>query len=88
MSKRNNALGVFELIAIALGGMVGGGIFIVLSISVSMIGVYTPLVILIGGFIVALATYSFYIKTFLQSPFAASLIGWFVIFGYISTIAL
>ena len=102
--KRNKALGVPELIAIALGGMVGGGIFTVLGISVSMVGVYTPLAILIGGIIAAMAaysyiklsvyyedegaTYSFYKKTFPQSHFAASIIGWFVIFGYISTLAL
>ena len=33
--KRNKALGVPELIAIALGGMVGGGIFTILGISCS-----------------------------------------------------
>ncbi|MDX2349915.1 MAG: APC family permease [Porticoccus sp.] len=102
--KRNKPLGVFELIAIALGGMVGGGIFTILGISVSLVGVYTPLVIIIGGIIASLAaysyiklgvyykdegaTYSFYKRTFPNSPFAASLIGWWVIFGYISTIAL
>ena len=36
--KRNKNLGLAELIAIALGGMVGGGIFTILGISVSMIG--------------------------------------------------
>jgi amino acid transporter len=102
--KRNKALGVPELIAIALGGMVGGGIFTILGVSVSMVGVYTPLVIVIGGAIASLAaysyiklgvyykddgaTFSFYKKTFPQSPFAASLVGWWVIFGYISTLAL
>ncbi len=45
----------------ALGGMVGGGIFTILGISVSMIGVYTPVAIIIGGFIAALAACS-YIK--------------------------
>ena len=102
--KRNKTLGVPELIAIALGGMVGGGIFTILGISVSMIGAYTPLAIIIGGLIASLAaysyiklgiyykdegaTYSFYKKTFPESPFAASLIGWWVVFGYISTLAL
>ncbi len=102
--KRNKALGLPELIAIALGGMIGGGIFTVLGISVSLIGVYTPLAIILGGLIAALAaysyiklgvfyqdegaTYSFYKRTFPNSPFAASLIGWWVIFGYISTLAL
>jgi amino acid transporter len=102
--KRNKTLGVPELIAIALGGMVGGGIFTILGISVSMIGVYTPLAIIIGGIMASLAaysyvklgiyykdegaTYSFYKKTFPESKFAASLIGWWIIFGYISTLAL
>ncbi|MCK4585894.1 MAG: APC family permease, partial [Gammaproteobacteria bacterium] len=102
--KRNKVLGVPELIAIALGGMVGGGIFTILGLSVSMIGVFTPLAIILGGMIAFLAaysyiklgvyykdegaTYSFYKKTFPGSPFAASLIGWWVVFGYISTLAL
>lgn len=102
--KRNKPLGLLELIAIALGGMVGGGIFTILGISVSMIGVFTPLAIIIGGVTATMAaysyiklgvyykdegaTYSFYKKTFPKSPFAASMIGWFVIFGYISTLAL
>ena len=102
--KRNKTLGVPELIAIALGGMVGGGIFTILGISVSMIGVYTPLAIILGGIIASMAaysyiklgiyykdegaTYSFYKRTFPESKFAASLIGWWIIFGYISTLAL
>jgi len=102
--KREKALGVAELIAIALGGMVGGGIFTILGLSVSLIGVYTPLAIIFGGVLASLAaysyvklavyykdegaTYSFYKKTFPSSPFAASLIGWWVVFGYISTLAL
>lgn len=102
--KRDKTLGLPELIAIALGGMVGGGIFTILGISVAMIGVFTPVAIMIGGLIALMAaysyiklgvyykdegaTYSFYKKTFPDSPFAASLIGWWVIFGYISTMAL
>jgi amino acid transporter len=69
-----------------------------------MIGALTPVAILLGGILASLAaysyiklgvyykdegaTYSFYKKTFPNSPFAASLIGWWVIFGYISTLAL
>jgi len=102
--RRNKSLGLAELIAIALGGMVGGGIFTILGVSVSMIGNLTPIAIIIGGFIAALAaysyvklglyyrdegaTYSFYKKTYPNSHFSASAIGWFIIFGYISTLAL
>jgi len=102
--KRNKNLGLLELIAIALGGMVGGGIFTILGISVSMIGNLTPIAIVIGGLIASLAaysyvklglyyrdegaTYSFFKRTYPDSHFKASAIGWFIIFGYISTLAL
>ncbi len=102
--KQTKPLGLLELIAIALGGMIGGGIFTVLGISVSMIGVFTPVAFVLGGVLATLAaysyiklgvyyrdegaTYSFFKKTFPSSKFAASLIGWWVIFGYISTLAL
>ncbi len=102
--KRNKSLGLTELIAIALGGMVGGGIFTILGISVSMIGNLTPIAIIIGGLIAALAaysyvklglyyrdegaTYSFFKRTYPNSHFSASAIGWFIVFGYISTLAL
>jgi len=102
--ERSKTLGVTELIAIALGGMVGGGIFTILGISVSMVGVFTPLVMILGGVLASLAaysyvklgvyykdegaTYSFCKRVFPNSPFAASLVGWWVIFGYISTLAL
>jgi amino acid transporter len=101
---RGKSLGVPELIAIALGGMVGGGIFTILGVSVAMIGAFTPVAIVIGGLIASLAaysyvklgvyyrdegaTYSFFKRSFPDSPLAASLIGWWVIFGYISTLAL
>lgn len=102
--KRNRNLGLAELIAIALGGMVGGGIFTILGISVSMIGNLTPIAIIVGGLIASLAaysyvklglyyrdegaTYSFFKRTYPNSHFSASAIGWFIIFGYISTMAL
>ena len=102
--KRDKSLGIFELIAIALGGMVGGGIFTILGISVSMIGAYTPIAIILGGIVASFAaysyiklgvyyqdegaTYSFFKRTYPNSNFAVSLIGWWVIFGYISTLAL
>jgi amino acid transporter len=96
--KRNKTLGVPELIAIALGGMVGGGIFTILGISVSMIGVFTPLAIVLGGLIALLAaysyvklgvfykdegaTYSFYKKTFPDARYTCSLCIYFFIICY------
>jgi amino acid transporter len=102
--KRKKELGLAELIAIALGGMVGGGIFSILGISVEHIGNATPVAILIGGILAFFAaysyvklallykdegaTYSFFKKTFPKSQFASSAIGWLIVFGYISTLAL
>ncbi|MDX2360864.1 MAG: APC family permease [Crocinitomicaceae bacterium] len=102
--KRKKELRLPELIAIALGGMVGGGIFAILGISVENIGNATPVAFLIGGILAFFAaysyvklalyykdegaTYSFFKKTFPNSPFSSSAIGWLVSFGYISTLAL
>ena len=102
--KQKKSLGLPELVAIALGGMVGGGIFTVLGVSVSLIGNLTPIAIFIGGMVAMLAAYSyiklglyykdegatfaFFKKTYPKSHVAASVIGWLVVFGYISTLAL
>jgi len=102
--ERKKELGLGELIAIALGGMVGGGIFSILGIATENIGNATPYAILIGG-VLALcaaysyvklallykdegATYSFFKKSFPNSGLASSVIGWLIVFGYISTLAL
>jgi len=98
------SLGFKELVAIAIGGMVGGGIFTILGIAVSIVGFLAPFAIALGGIIAFFAaysyvklgvyykdegaTYAFYKRTYPDSPMAASFIGWYTIFGYISTLAL
>jgi len=98
------SLGFRELVAIAIGGMVGGGIFTILGISVSMVGFMAPFAIALGGVIALFAaysyvklgvyykdegaTYAFFKRTYPSSHMAASFIGWYTIFGYISTLAL
>ena len=57
--KNKKTLGLAELVAIALGGMVGGGIFTVLGVSVAMIGDVTPIAIFLGGIMAMLAAYSY-----------------------------
>lgn len=102
--QRSKPLGTGELIAIALGGMIGGGIFAILGISVELVGNATPLAIFIGGVLALFAgysyvklalyykdegaTYSFFKKTFPRATYASSAIGWLIVFGYISTLAL
>ena len=103
MQNKKN-LGFIELLAIAIGGMVGGGIFTILGISVSMVGTLAPFAIALGGVIAWFAayahvklgvyykdegaTYAFFKRTYPSSHKAASFIGWYTIFGYISTLAL
>jgi len=100
--KKN--LGLKELIAIAIGGMVGGGIFTILGIAVSIVGFLAPFAIALGGVIAFFAaysyvklgvyykdegaTYAFFKRTYPDSHMAASFIGWYTVFGYISTLAL
>ena len=97
-------LGYKELLAIAIGGMVGGGIFTILGISVSMVGTLAPFAIALGGVVAWFAaysyvklglyykdegaTYAFFKRTYPSSHLAASFIGWYTVFGYISTLAL
>ena len=103
-NRGGKSLGLKELVAIAIGGMVGGGIFTILGISVGLIGFLTPIAIAIGGAVAALAaysyvklglyyrdegaTYAFVKKTYPTAKFPAAVIGWLVIFGYISTLAI
>ena len=104
MATRRNDLGLLELIAIALGGMIGGGIFAILGVATELVGRGASLAILAGGALALLAaysyaklarhyedegaTYSFFKRTYPSSHFAASAVGWLVVFGYIATLAL
>jgi len=98
------SLGFKELVAIAIGGMVGGGIFTILGIAVSIVGFLAPFAIALGGLIAFFAaysyvklgvyykdegaTYAFFKRTYPDSHMAASFIGWYTVFGYISTLSL
>ncbi|MCW8925840.1 MAG: hypothetical protein OQJ84_06255, partial [Xanthomonadales bacterium] len=54
-------LGLKELVALGVGGMVGGGIFSVLGLSVSLSGHAAPVAFAIGG-LVALLTGRSYVR--------------------------
>ncbi|RMF18138.1 MAG: amino acid permease [Candidatus Dadabacteria bacterium] len=97
-------LGLFELIAIAVGGMIGGGIFSVLGLAVALAGNGAPLSFLLAGTIAGLAAYSYWrlclvfpddgasytylLRAFPERPSIAAVEGWVVIAGYIGTLAL
>ena len=95
-------LGLIELVAIALGGMIGGGIFSILGLAVEQVGNAAPIAIAVGALLAFLAahsyaslsryfqdegaTYAFFKRTYPDSHHAAATIGWLVVFGYLSTL--
>ena len=49
-----------EIVAIGIGGMIGGGIFAVLGLSIQLSGKYAPYSFLFGGIIALLTAYSYH----------------------------
>jgi amino acid transporter len=60
MSKsRNGNLGFWEVTAIGVGGMVGGGIFAVLGLSVALAGGGAPIAFLLAGIVALVTSYAY-----------------------------
>lgn len=101
---QQGVLGLPELIAVGVGGMIGGGIFSVLGMAVGIAGHAAPLAFGVGSLIALAAGYSYlklalsfksdgasftYLEhAFPQNPNIAGVVGWIVIVGYIGTLAL
>jgi len=101
---RKKALGLLELIALGVGGMIGGGIFSMLGLAVSITGHAAPFAFLIGSFVAFFAGYSYiklaltyrndgasYIylmRAFPHRPEVSTMTGWTVTIGYVGTLAL
>ncbi len=101
--ERVEKLGLKELVAMGVGGMVGGGIFSVLGLSVGLAGHAAPLAFALGGMI-ALLTGLSYARlglvfrsdggsfTYLERAYShrniAGLGGWLLLAGYVGTMAL
>ena len=97
-------LGLKELIAIGVGGMIGGGIFSVLGVAVGFSGSGAPLSFLIDMLIALTAgyhyvklaltfmddgaSYTYLRRAFPEKPWIAGIEGWVVIVGYVGTLAL
>ena len=96
--------GLKELIAIGVGGMIGGGIFSVMGLAVGITGNATPIAFLLGGVLALVMGYSYaklavafhsdgasftYLEqAFPRHKFIGVITGWTVIIGYIGTLAL
>ncbi len=96
-------LGLKELIAMGVGGMVGGGIFSVLGLSVSQAGHAAPVAFGIGGVVALLAGYCYarlglvfrsdggsftYLEHAFENKNVAGIGGWMLLVGYIGTLSL
>lgn len=97
-----NRLSLFDAIAMAMGGMIGGGIFAVLGEGVRRAGNATFLAFLLGGLLALLTGMSYsrltlrfdeaggsftYVERIIGSRTAGTL-SWFLLLGYIFTLAL
>ena len=103
-ASRERGLGALELIAIGVGGMIGGGIFSVLGLAVQISGHGAWIAFLLGGLVALGAGYSYCRLalafpvdgasfTYLERAFPrrrgiAVVTGWTVIVGYVGTLAL
>ncbi len=105
-ARKNNPgekLDLKELVAMGVGGMVGGGIFSVLGLSVGMAGHAAPIAFFLGGIIALLTGNSYaklglafrsdggsftYMEKSVKSENVAAIGGWLLLVGYIGTLAL
>jgi len=96
-------LSLTELIAIGVGGMVGGGIFSVLGLSASVAGHAAPLAFAFGGAIALFTGYAYtrlglhfrsdggsftYLEQAFRQRNIAGIGGWLLLVGYIGTMGL
>lgn len=99
----SDELGVREAIAMALGGIIGGGIYSAFGLVVAISGKLSWLAFLLAGLVVICTGYSYiklngladrrggaptYIEEFVGNSTLAGMTGWTLLVGYIGTIAL
>jgi amino acid transporter len=96
-------LNLAEVIALGIGGMVGGGIFATLGLAISTAGHAVAIALAIGGILALLTGYSMaylglafhgdggsftYIEKAFSHAAIAGMAGWLLIVGYVGTLAL
>jgi amino acid transporter len=102
-SNSPEQLGLAEVVAIGVGGMVGGGIFAVLGLAMNVAGHSVVLAFVFGGVVALLTGYSYahlgtafrddggsftYIERAFRARFVAGVAGWLLVAGYVGTMAL
>src|ERR1035437_5906742 len=102
-TKNAKKLNLAEVTAIGIGGMVGGGIFAVLGLAMSVAGHAVPITLAGDGVIALITGLSYahlgvairgdggsfiYIEKAFASPMIAGVAGWLLVVGYVGTLAL
>ena len=103
MSAANRKLNLAEVVAIGVGGMIGGGIFAVLGLAIAQAGHAVPITLAVGGAVALLTGISYahlglafrgdgggftYIERAFGWPGLAAVSGWLLVAGYVGTLAL
>ncbi len=103
MSATRERLTLKEVIAMGVGGMIGGGIFSVLGLAISEAGHAAPLAFALGGTIAMITGMAYarlgvsfrsdggsftYLEKAFRQPNVAGIGGWLLLAGYIGTLAL
>ena len=103
MTGEPKKLGLAEVTAIGIGGMIGGGIFAVLGLAIAIAGHAVALTLAAGGMIALLTGLSYahlglafrgdggsftYIEHAFAAPAVAGVAGWLLVAGYVGTLAL
>ncbi|MFC6872809.1 APC family permease [Halobellus marinus] len=100
---RSGKLGLPEVVAMGVGGMVSGGIYAVLGVAMRQAGNAVPLSYLIAGVITLLTAYSYlkltlhfeehggvfsFVEHIVDSPTVAAYVGWVLVVGYVGVMAM
>jgi len=96
-------LGLSSSVSIALGGMIGGGIFSVLGVVARVAGTRTWLAFVVAGVVALCAGYSYnalnavsdgrgasvtFVQRYTNNTTLAGMVGWTLLFGYIGSMAM
>ncbi len=101
--SRPGTLGLPEVIAMGVGGMVSGGIYAVLGVAMAQAGNAVPISYLVAGLITLVTAYSYlkltlhfgerggvfsFVEHVTDTPSVAAYVGWVLVTGYVGVMAM
>lgn len=103
MAEDGGKLGLKEVVAMGVGGMVSGGIYAVLGVAMQEAGKGVPLSYLLAGILALLTAHSYlkltlhygetggafaFVEHAVDSPHVAGFTGWVLVVGYVGVMAM